>query len=79
VREAGGCCRVCGFAKYIGALQFHHVDPTCKDFSVSREGVTRSLERARQEARKCVLLCANCHAMVEGGLLEVAVPADHRG
>jgi transposase len=79
VREAGGCCQVCGFAQYIGALQFHHLDPALKEFSVSREGVTRSLERARQEARKCVLLCANCHAMVEGGLLEVAASADYRG
>ena len=33
----------------------------------SRDGVTRSLRRAREEAGKCVLLCANCHAMVEAG------------
>jgi transposase-like protein len=79
VREAGGCCRVCGFAQYIGALHFHHVDPERKVFAVSRQGVTRSLERAREEAQKCVLLCANCHAMVEAGLVDVATPADHGG
>ena len=38
-----------------------------KEFALSPEGVTRSLERARAEARKCVLLCANCHAEVEAG------------
>jgi hypothetical protein len=31
------------------------------------EGVTRSRAEARAEARKCVLLCANCHAEVEAG------------
>jgi len=68
VEEAGGKCRLCGYATYAGALQFHHVDPSTKEFSVSQNGVTRSLERALAEARKCVLLCANCHAEVEAGL-----------
>ena len=76
VKEAGGRCLVCGFSKYIGALHFHHVEPSSKAFSVSRDGVTRSLRRAREEAHKCVLLCANCHAMVEAGLLDLAAPAD---
>jgi transposase-like protein len=79
VREAGGRCLICGFAKYVGALHFHHVDPASKAFSVSRDGVTRSLRRAREEAGKCVLLCANCHAMVEAGLLDLAATADHPG
>ena len=79
VREAGGSCLLCGFAEYIGALQFHHVDPAAKAFAVSRQGVTRSLAKAREEAQKCVLLCANCHAMVEAGVLLLAAPADHPG
>ena len=79
VAEAGGACLICGFAAYIGALHFHHLDPSRKAFSVSLEGVTRSLRRAREEAAKCVLLCANCHAMVEAGLLELAAPVDHPG
>jgi transposase-like protein len=79
VREAGGRCLNCGFDRYVGALHFHHVDPASKAFSVSREGVTRSLRRAREEAGKCVLLCANCHAMVEAGLIDLAGPADHAG
>ena len=79
VREAGGRCLNCGFDRYLGALHFHHVDPASKAFSVSRDGVTRSLRRAREEAGKCVLLCANCHAMVEAGLIDLAAPADHAG
>lgn len=67
VAEAGGSCRLCGYARCVAALQFHHLDPTEKRFALSRRGVTRSLDEARHEARKCVLLCANCHAEVETG------------
>jgi transposase/DNA-directed RNA polymerase subunit RPC12/RpoP len=79
VAEAGGRCATCGFDAYVGALQFHHRDPATKAFEVSRQGITRSLEKLRSEARKCVLLCANCHAMVEAGLLVLPLPADDRG
>jgi transposase len=68
VDEFGGACRLCGFAEYAGALQFHHVDPTTKAFQLGGRGLTRSIESLRVEARKCVLLCANCHAMVEAGV-----------
>jgi transposase/5-methylcytosine-specific restriction endonuclease McrA len=67
VEEAGGRCCVCGYDRYVGALQFHHVDPDDKLYEVSQYGVTLSVEAARAEATKCVLLCANCHAEVETG------------
>ena len=68
VAEFGGRCRLCGFSRYAGALQFHHVDPAAKRFQLGGRGLTRSLTELREEARKCVLLCANCHAMVEAGV-----------
>ena len=77
--EAGGACATCGFDAYLGALHFHHREPGAKAFEVSRQGVTRSLPRLREEARKCVLLCANCHAMVEAGLMSIPAAADDRG
>jgi len=67
VAEAGGRCRRCGYDRCIAALQFHHLDPGTKSFTLSSQGITRSLDRAREEARKCILLCANCHAEVEAG------------
>jgi hypothetical protein len=79
VEEAGGACVVCGYSRFDAALQFHHVDPTEKSFALSREGVTRSLARARAEAQKCVLLCANCHAEVEGGFVELPLRSDGAG
>lgn len=71
VEEAGGACAICGYEEWIGALHFHHRDPLDKEFEISGAGVTRSLERARNEARKCVLLCSNCHAEVEDGMASV--------
>ncbi len=73
VEEAGGRCVVCGYSRCQRALEFHHVDPASKAFHLGMNGVTRSLARSRYEARKCVLLCANCHAEVEAGLIELPV------
>lgn len=72
IEEAGGECRLCGYRRYAGALHFHHLDRSSKAFHLSRSGATRSILEARMEAAKCVLLCANCHAEVEGAI--VAVP-----
>ncbi|HEX5308217.1 MAG TPA: helix-turn-helix domain-containing protein [Solirubrobacteraceae bacterium] len=71
VEEAGGCCAICKYERSLAALEFHHLVPAEKSFSLSHRGVTRSMERARQEASKCVLLCANCHAEVEAGVTTV--------
>ncbi len=71
VAEAGGRCRICGYDRYAGALQFHHPDPAVKRFAISLRGVTRALDVLRAEARKCVLLCGNCHAEVEAGLATI--------
>jgi len=67
VEEAGGACVLCGYDRSLAGLHFHHVDPAAKAFALSRHGVTRSLDAARAEAAKCVLLCSNCHAEVEAG------------
>jgi hypothetical protein len=72
VAEAGGCCSLCGYDRYIGALQFHHTNGSSKQFGLADRGLTRSLDAVRAEARKCILLCANCHSEVEGGIVKAA-------
>lgn len=74
VQEAGGGCAICGYERALAALEFHHVVPEEKRFALSHRGVARSIERAREEASKCVLLCANCHAEVEAGITTAPVP-----
>ena len=36
VKYKGGKCEICGYNKYRGALQFHHRDPSQKDFELSK-------------------------------------------
>lgn len=74
VAEAGGRCVLCGYDRSPSALHFHHVNPEQKSFGLALRGMARSLERCRAEARKCILLCANCHAEVEAGLARLPLP-----
>jgi len=73
VDEAGGRCKLCGYRRHSAALQFHHIDPSTKSFGLGVRGITRSIDKLREEAAKCVLLCANCHAEVEAGVAELPV------
>lgn len=59
VDALGGCCKHCGYSKIPQALQFHHVDPKKKDFTIS--GKSWKYDKLLKEAKKCLLLCANCH------------------
>lgn len=74
VAEAGGACCICGFDRNMRALHFHHVEPSLKRHELNAKGVAIALEKLRVEAQKCVLLCSNCHAEVEDGM--VSIPAD---
>ena len=58
---------LCGYNRWLAALEFHHLEPEKKSFALSLRGVTRSIAKLREKAKKCVLLCANCHAEVEVG------------
>jgi hypothetical protein len=55
-----GCSR-CGFKDHPAALHFHHQDDKLKTFNISNS--THSKERKYQEISKCIILCANCHAI----------------
>ena len=61
VEYKGGACQLCGYAKCIDALEFHHIDPNTKEFGLSESGMTRSWKRIKNEIEKCILICANCH------------------
>jgi hypothetical protein len=69
VAEAGGCCAVCGYDRCIINLHFHHVEPKKKSFAITMAR-GKSLAAYQAEAKKCVLVCANCHGEIEAGLIE---------
>ena len=60
-KDYGGKCTRCGYDKSFNALEFHHLDPTQKEFHL---GNNRGLSEAklRVELDKCILVCRNCHA-----------------
>lgn len=58
----GGKCERCGYDKNIAALQFHHINPEDKSFTLDARTIERkSDEEVIEEFNKCQLLCANCH------------------
>lgn len=56
----GGKCNKCGYNKCVHSLVFHHKNPQEKKFTISGHH-SRSLETLMEEAKKCELLCSNCH------------------
>lgn len=64
----GGKCQICGYHKYQGALELHHVKKSEKNFGIGDKGYTRSWEKVKTELDKCILLCANCHREVSAGI-----------
>lgn len=65
----GGKCQRCGYNKCNRALEFHHIDPSKKDFGISKN-INRNIEDLKREVDKCILLCSNCHAEVHQELYE---------
>ena len=55
----GDKCSVCGYDKCKAALEFHHLDPSEKDFSSDYR--SWSWERLKTELDKCILVCCRCH------------------
>lgn len=68
VEMFGGKCVVCGYKKYAGALDFHHLNRKTKEFALSVKGLSYSWNSIVAEAKKCVLVCKNCHMEVEAGM-----------
>lgn len=67
----GGSCQICGYNRCNGALEFHHLDPNEKDFSISELKKTNMNEKIKLELDKCILVCANCHREIHAGLLNL--------
>jgi hypothetical protein len=65
----GGRCYVCGYSKYMGSLEFHHLIPSEKEFNISNLR-TYSHEILKKELDKCICVCRNCHAEIHGGLVD---------
>jgi len=54
-------CKKCG-ENHISCLEFHHLDPSEKEFGVSNlVKLNKTKEEVLNEIDKCIVLCSNCH------------------
>lgn len=67
IKILGGKCSRCGYDKCVDALEFHHENPSEKEFKLG-SGNTISWKEYKKEAMKCILLCSNCHKEINSEL-----------
>jgi hypothetical protein len=67
IEYKGGKCEICGYDRCNRALEFHHKNPSEKDFTIS--GRSLSFDRLKDEVDKCLLVCSNCHSEIHDGLI----------
>ena len=65
----GGKCVSCGYKKCNNVLEFHHLDPNKKGFSIAHARLTSFNEKVKKELDNCALVCANCHREIHAGFL----------
>ena len=65
----GGKCKRCGYDACLKALEFHHIDPSKKDFTISNDSL--KLADAIKESKKCILICSNCHKEFHDGMWDI--------
>ncbi len=71
VNKLGGQCSICGYAKNLSALAFHH--ETGKEFQLDVRALSnRKMRVIIDEIAKCKLLCHNCHAEFHNPNLDLA-------
>ena len=69
IEAFGGSCGICGYNKCETALEFHHLNPKKKELLITSR--CRAWTKTVDEARKCIMLCANCHREIHTGLISL--------
>jgi len=64
VEYMGGSCHRCGWNEHQAGLVPHHVNESKKSFGIGTGGQTRSWQATKEECKKCILLCVNCHHVI---------------
>lgn len=62
-------CKLCNETE-VACLDFHHLDPSMKEDNLARMD-TCSISKIKEEIRKCVVLCSNCHRKLHAGLINL--------
>lgn len=67
----GERCQCCGYNACNHALDFHHIDPKVKSFSIGAWTKTKFTQEVLDELDKCVLVCSNCHREIHAGVIKL--------
>lgn len=57
-------CQICGYHECLASLIFHHLNPKEKENTIRKI----SLKKLKNEIKKCLLVCGNCHEEIHAGL-----------
>lgn len=78
VISMGGKCQICNYTRCNDALELHHIDPNEKEFQLSKiMAHPVKWEKITKEAKKCILLCSNCHKEVHKGITNIPDQYQH--
>ena len=61
-KEKGNKCEICGYSKEPKILEFHHQKD--KKYRLSDASRNNTIDKLREEIKKCVLVCPNCHSII---------------
>lgn len=71
--ESFGCkCQLCGVTYPQSVFDFHHLNPKEKSFNLGNGSTTRAKSAYAEEAKKCIMVCANCHRLIEHENVDVS-------
>lgn len=59
----GSKCSKCGGEFHDCVFEFHHIEPTTKEYSPAQLFML-SDEKINAELEKCILVCSNCHKLI---------------
>lgn len=72
IEYLGGQCQRCSGVFHYAIYDFHHRDPSVKDFDWTRLK-KQSWLTIISELDKCVLLCSNCHRLTHAEMIEQGI------
>lgn len=64
----GNKCSCCGYDTCSQALEFHHLNMSEKDFSISDRDIKLDWDSIKKELDKCIVVCSNCHREIHAGI-----------
>lgn len=64
-------CVCCG-ESHSCCLEFHHIDPTTKENSISNMVAAKnSWDHIKHEIEKCAIVCSNCHKKIHANIISL--------